>query len=201
MTQDSTQLLQKIELLDFNLISGPNDSRRVTQNSQTTIDLAFTSFPCTSTIIEHAITDRYGVEVDFNIGRIKNYEKEDFYGRNHGKLQKQEFRFEFNWFLHKKLIEVEFEDSAIGADEKLISCNSKFTILWMQCCRCQKERQNRKSWITNDIKNASVKKHKLLKAYQNQGTLEAKQKLRQQTVKVKKNGSRKEKRFLHWPIL
>ena len=40
--------------------------------------------------------------------------------------------------------------------------------------------------ILNDIKIVSAKKLKLLKAYQNQGTLEAKQKLKQQTVQVKK---------------
>ena len=78
MTQDSTQLLEKIELLDFNLISGPNDSTRVTQKSQITIDLAFANFPCTSRIFEHAITDHYGVEVDFNIERNKILKTKDF---------------------------------------------------------------------------------------------------------------------------
>ena len=70
VTQDSTQLLVKIKLLGFNLISGPNDSARFTQKSQTTIDLAFANFPCTSRTTEHAINDHYGVEVDFHIGRI-----------------------------------------------------------------------------------------------------------------------------------
>ena len=44
----------------------------------------------------------------------------------------------------------------------------------------------KESCITSPIKNAGAKKHKLLNAYQNQGNLEAKQKLRQHTVKVKK---------------
>ena len=57
VTQDSMQLLEKIDVLEFNLISGPNDSTRVTQNSRTTIDLAFAKFPCTTRIIEHVITD------------------------------------------------------------------------------------------------------------------------------------------------
>ena len=62
VTQDSTQLVKKLKLLDFNLISGPNDSTRKTKNSRTTIDLLFANFPCTTETIEHAITDLYGVE-------------------------------------------------------------------------------------------------------------------------------------------
>ena len=87
VTQDTTQLFEKMELLDFNLISGTNESVRVRQNSRTPTDLIFADFPCTTRNFEHAITDRYGVEVDFNMALIKNYEKEDFYGRNYGKLR------------------------------------------------------------------------------------------------------------------
>ena len=53
----------------------------------------------------------------------------------------------------------------------------------------------KKSWITNDIKKSSVKKHNILKAYQYQGTLEAKQKFRQQTVKIKKMVAENKKEF------
>ena len=66
-----------MEWLDFNLISGPNDSTRVTKNSRTTIDLAFAIVPCITRIIEQAIFDPYGVGVDLDIGLIKNYKKED----------------------------------------------------------------------------------------------------------------------------
>ena len=75
MTQDSTHFLEKMELLEFNLITGPNDSTRVTQISRKTIDLVYANFPGTTRFIEHAIFDNYSVEVDFNLRLTKNYEK------------------------------------------------------------------------------------------------------------------------------
>ena len=40
VTEDSTQLIEKMELLDLILISGQNDGTRVTRISRTSIDLA-----------------------------------------------------------------------------------------------------------------------------------------------------------------
>ena len=136
VTQNSTQLIEKMKLLDFNLISGPNDSTRNTKNSRTAIDLPFAYFPCTTKTIEHTTTDLYGVQ-KLQHWTHKKCEKEDFNCRNYEKLQKQEFKFEFNWFIQKKLIEIEFEDNAIGT----AAASSQH---WMQCNHCQEEKQNQK---------------------------------------------------------
>ena len=103
VTQNSTQLIEKMELSDFNLISGPNDSTRVTENSRKTINLAFASFQCTSKINEYALTDHYGVEIDFNIGLIKNAKSKIFTVEILEKCKSRNSKFNSNNFYMSKL--------------------------------------------------------------------------------------------------
>ena len=90
MIQDSTQLIKKKELLDFNMTSGHSDSTRVTKNSRTTI------YSAPQKLSEHATTDHYCVEIDLHIDLIKNVKANILYVEKRKKLQKQELKVEFN---------------------------------------------------------------------------------------------------------
>ena len=191
-------LLQNLQALGFELANNPKDFTRVSQSSQSTIDLVFSNFTVQTLVHNSSASDHFGVIIEArSISTKKDSEKKSFISRNWKKLEKLETKlllnnkirekFEIDPFPKNILTSMETLENLLRLLEKVLE-----EIIPQKNIKPQSEG---KRWITNEVKNQCSKKIKLWKKFLDDKSEETKEKFRRQRNKCKELVRRSKKEF------
>ena len=183
--EDSCDLLEQLNSLNFTLITDKYDPTRIGLKSKSTIVLVFANFDSKTDVRIHSVTDHYGVILSTTM-QTYTPKQTCFESRNWKKLERVQTRLEFNSLIKEKIQEritghenakemlTVIEQSILEALDKVVPCK-KIT-----------PRQEDRKWITNQVKNSCTKKQAAWIRFANQRTDELYDKFKQQRNKTKK---------------